>query len=457
MNDQLQAELKKIFNGRFSTSISTRTNYARGEDTYDPILSKAVVFPETNEEVSKILTLCNKHKIPVVPFGTGTSLEGNVVGNEKGITISLEKMNKILTVNADDFDCRVQACVTKEQLNDYLREDGVFFPIDPGANAAIGGMASTSASGTMAVRYGTMKTVITGLTVVLPNGEIINTGGRTKKTSAGYNLTNLFIGSEGTLGVITEVQLRLSPIPESIMSAVCHFSTLENAVKTAQQVIQYGVPIARIEMLNKDQMSISINYSKLSGIEETPTLFFEFHGSESSNKENIKIVEEISKDNNGSSFKWAKDLEERNKLWKARWDVYYSVKALINNGRVYSTDVCLPISNIVECVNYAETEAKKFGLRAPMVGHLGDGNFHVLLPFDPANKEMYKKIREFNDLLIKKALELNGTITGEHGVGLHKKEYLLKEHGETIPIMKLIKRSIDQNNIMNPGKIFDLN
>ena len=457
MNDQVQAELKKIFNGRFSTSISTRTNYARGEDTYDPILSKAVVFPETNEEVSKILTLCNKHKIPVVPFGTGTSLEGNVVGNEKGITISLEKMNKILTVNAEDFDCRVQACVTKEQLNDHLREDGVFFPIDPGANAAIGGMASTSASGTMAVRYGTMKTVITGLTVVLPNGEIINTGGRTKKTSAGYNLTNLFIGSEGTLGVITEVQLRLSPIPESIMSAVCHFSTLENAVKTAQQVIQYGVPIARIEMLNKDQMSISINYSKLNGIEETPTLFFEFHGSESSNKENIKIVEEISKDNNGSSFKWAKDLEERNKLWKARWDVYYSVKALINNGRVYSTDVCLPISNIVECVNYAETEAEKFGLRAPMVGHLGDGNFHVLLPFDPANKEMYKKIREFNDLLIKKALELNGTITGEHGVGLHKKEYLLKEHGESIPIMKLIKRSIDQNNIMNPGKIFDLN
>ena len=457
MNDQVQAELKKIFNGRFSTSVSTRTNYARGEDTYDPILSKAVVFPETNQEVSQILRLCNEHKIPVVPFGTGTSLEGNVVGNEKGITISLEKMNKILSVNAEDFDCRVQACVTKEQLNEYLREDGVFFPIDPGANAAIGGMASTSASGTMAVKYGTMKTVITGLTVVLPNGDIINTGGRTKKTSAGYNLTNLFIGSEGTLGVITEVQLRLSPIPESIMSAVCHFPTLEKAVQTAQQVIQYGVPIARIEMLNKDQMGISINYSKLKDIEETPTLFFEFHGSELSNNENIKIVEEISKDNNGSSFKWAKDLEERNKLWQARWDVYYSVKALINNGRVYSTDVCLPISNIAECVNYAEEQAKKFGLRAPMVGHLGDGNFHVLLPFDPEKKEMYKKIREFNDLLIKKALELKGTITGEHGVGLHKKEYLLKEHGDNIPVMKLIKRSIDQNNIMNPGKIFDLN
>ena len=457
MNEQVQAEFKKIFNGRFSTSVSTRANYARGEDTYDPVLSKAVVFPETNEEVSKVIRLCNEHKIPVVPFGTGTSLEGNVVGNEKGITICLEKMNKILSVNVEDFDCRVQACVTKEQLNDYLREDGVFFPIDPGANAAIGGMASTSASGTMAVKYGTMKTVISGLTVVLPNGDIVNTGSRTKKTSAGYNLTNLFIGSEGTLGIITEVQLRLSPIPESIMSAVCHFPTLENAVQTAQQVIQYGVPIARIEMLNKDQMGISINYSKLKDIEAVPTLFFEFHGSEASNNENIKIVEEISKDNNGSSFKWAKDLEERNKLWKARWDVYYSVKALINNGRVYSTDVCLPISNITECVNYAEEQAKKFGLRAPMVGHLGDGNFHVLLPFDPENKETYKKIREFNDLLINKALELKGTITGEHGVGLHKKEYLLKEHADNIPLMKLIKRSIDQNNVMNPGEIFDLN
>ena len=438
-------------------SESTRLNYARGEDTYDPILSKAVVFPETNEEVSKILKLCNQHKIPVVPFGTGTSLEGNVVGNDQGITISLEKMNKVLSVNVEDFDCKVQACVTREQLNDYLREDGVFFPIDPGANAAIGGMASTSASGTMAVKYGTMKTVITGLTVVLPNGDIIKTGSRTKKTSAGYNLTNLFIGSEGTLGVITEIQLRLSPIPESIMSAVCHFKTLEDAVKTAQEVIQYGIPIARIEMLNKDQMEISIEYSKLKDVEATPTLFFEFHGSETSNKESIDIVEEISKNNNGSSFKWAKDLTDRNKLWKARHDVYYSVKAQINNGRVYSTDVCLPISKITECVNFADAEAKKFGLRAPMVGHLGDGNFHVLLPYDPEKKETYQKIRKFSDILIEKTLELEGTITGEHGVGLHKKDYLLKEHGDNLPVMKSIKRTIDPNNIMNPGKIFDLN
>ena len=457
MNQQVEIELKNLLNSRYSTSKSARGNYARGEDTYDPILSKAVVFPETNEEVSKILKLCNEHKIPVVPYGTGTSLEGNVVGNEDGITICLEKMNKILSVNAEDFDCRVQACVTKEQLNEYLREDGVFFPIDPGANAALGGMASTSASGTMAVKYGTMKTVISGLTVVLPNGDIINTGGRTKKTSAGYNLTNLFIGSEGTLGIITEVHLRLSPIPESIMSAVCHFPSLEDAVMTAQQVIQYGVPIARIEMLNADQMGISINYSKLKDIEAVPTLFFEFHGSESSNKENIEIVEELSKDNKGSSFKWAKDLEDRNKLWQARWDVYYSVKALNDNGRVYSTDVCVPISKITECVKFAEEKAKEFGVRAPMVGHMGDGNFHVVLPYDPAKKEMYKQLRAFNSSLIRKALELEGTITGEHGVGLHKKEYLLEQHPDSIPVMKSIKRTLDPNNIMNPGKIFDRN
>ena len=453
----IETELKSIFKDRFSTSTSTRFNYSRGEDTYDPVPSQAVIFPETNEEVSTILKLCNERKIPLVPFGTGTSLEGNVVGIEEGITISLEKMNKILSVNVEDFDCRVQANVTREQLNEHLREDGVFFPIDPGANAAIGGMAATSASGTMAVKYGTMRTVITGLSVVLPNGDIINTGGRTKKTSAGYNLTNLFIGSEGTLGVITEVQLRLSPIPESIMSAVCHFPTLEDAVKTAQETIQYGIPIARIEMLNKDQMDISINYSKLKDVNVEPTLFFEFHGSEISNKESIKVVEELSNNNKGSKFKWAADLEERNKLWQARWDVYYSVKALVNNGRVYSTDVCVPISRITECVKFAEVEVNKIGLRAPMVGHLGDGNFHVLFPYDPNDKEIYKKIREFSNKLIDKTLELKGTITGEHGVGLHKKSYLLKEHPDNIPLMKTIKRSIDPNNIMNPGKIFDLN
>ena len=456
-NNILQAELTNLLKDRFSGSESTRANYARGEDTYDPILSQAVVFPETNEEVSKILKLCNDHKVPVVPFGTGTSLEGHVVGNANGITISLEKMNNIISVNASDFDCRVQANVTRKQLNEHLRDDGIFFPIDPGADAALGGMTATSASGTMAVKYGTMRTVVSGLTVVLANGDIVKTGSRSKKSSAGYNLTNLFIGSEGTLGIITEVQLRLSPIPESTMSAVCHFPDLDSAVLTAQGVIQYGVPIARIEMLNKEQMEISIKYSKLENIDASPTLFFEFHGSEASNKESINIVEELSKDNNGSNFKWAETIEERNKLWKARHEVYYSVKSLGNNMKVYSTDICVPISKLVECISWAEKKGKEYGLTAPMVGHVGDGNFHSIILYDPNDKEKQKLIRKYSDGLINKALELEGTITGEHGIGLQKKAYLLREHADNIPVMKSIKRSLDINNIMNPGKVFDIN
>jgi D-lactate dehydrogenase (cytochrome) len=457
MNDALKQKLTEILKDRISFSEGTRTNYARGEDTYEPVLSKAVVFPETNEEVSKILKLCNEHKVPVVPFGTGTSLEGHVVGNENGITISLEKMNKVLSVNASDFDCRVQANVTRKQLNEYLREDGVFFPIDPGADAALGGMSATSASGTMAVKYGTMRTVVSGLTVVLPSGDIVKLGTRTKKSSAGYNLTNLFIGSEGTLGIITEVHLRLSPIPESIMSAVCHFPDLESAVLTAQEVIQYGIPIARIEMLNKDQMEISIKYSKLENAEPMPTLFFEFHGSESTNKESINIVEELSKNNGGSDLKWAETLEERNKLWKARHEVYDSVKAQGVNAKVYTTDICVPISNLVECIKFSEKEIQQHGLKAPMVGHVGDGNFHVTILYDPLKEGEYKIIRDFSDKLVDKALELEGTITGEHGIGLQKKKYLLKEHPDNLPVMKSIKKSIDPNNIMNPGKVFDLN
>jgi len=453
----LQNELMELMGDKCSISESARYNYSKGEDVYDPVVPDAVLFPETNEEISSIVKLCNKHKVPVVPFGTGTSLEGHVVGNENGITISLEKMNNVISVNATDFDCRVQANVTRKQLNEYLREDGVFFPIDPGADAALGGMAATSASGTMAVKYGTMRTVVSGLTVVLANGDIIKTGARTKKSSAGYNLTNLFIGSEGTLGIITEVQLRLSPIPESIMSAVCYFPDLDSAVLTSQEIIQYGVPIARIEMLNKEQMEISIKYSKLENIKASPTLFFEFHGSEESNKEAIKIVEELSKNNGGSDFKWAESIEERNKLWKARHDVYYSVKALGKNMKVYSTDICVPISKLVECVSWAEKHVKDHGLIAPMVGHVGDGNFHSIILYDPQDKEKQKLIREYSDKLIEKALELEGTITGEHGIGLQKKHYLLKEHPDNLPVMKSIKRSLDVNNIMNPGKVFDIN
>ena len=454
-NDLLQKELIAILGDRFSSSESTRLNYSHGEDVFDPVLSQAVVFPNSNEEISQIVKLCNQHKVPIVPFGTGTSLEGHVVGNEDGITLSLENMNKVLEVNTEDFDCRVQAYVTRKQLNEELKDKGLFFPIDPGADASLGGMAATSASGTMAVRYGTMRTVITGLTVVLVSGEIIKTGTRTKKTSAGYNLTNLFIGSEGTLGIITEIHLRLSPIPESIMSAVCHFPDIESAVLSAQEIIQYGIPIARIEMLNKDQMEISIDYSNLINMEKKPTLFFEFHGSELSNKESIEIAEEISKNNLGTDFKWAQSTEERNKLWQARHDVYYSVKAQGNNLKVYTTDVCVPISNLVECIKFAEEEIKNYNLRAPMVGHVGDGNFHTTVLYDPNKKDDYKMIRDFSDKLIDKALSLDGTITGEHGIGIQKKTYLLKQHPDSLPLMKALKRTMDPNNILNPGKVFD--
>lgn len=452
----LQKELQIILGDRYSISETVRANHARGEDAYEPVLSQAVVFPNNNEEVSAIAKLCNYHKVPIIPFGTGTSLEGQAVGNQKGITMSLENFNKIISINSDDFDCRVQANVTREQLNENLKDKGVFFPIDPGANASLGGMTSCSASGTMAVRYGTMKTAVTGLTVVLSNGDIIKTGTRAKKTSAGYNLTNLFIGSEGTLGIITEVHLRLSPIPENILSAICQFPDLESAVLTAQEIIQYGVPIARIEMLNKDQIDISIIFSKLENLESKPTLFLEFHGSETSNKESIEVVKEISHNNSGSDFKWAENMEDRNKLWKARHNVYYSVKAQGKNIKVYATDVCVPISNLVKCIKFAEDEIKKYGLKAPMVGHVGDGNFHATIIYDPTKKGDYKIIRDFSNKLIDKALALEGTITGEHGIGLQKKEYLIKQHPDNLPYMKLIKKSFDPNNIMNPGKVFDI-
>ena len=454
-SDILQKELLNILGDRFSESESVRTNYSRGEDIFDPVLPQAVVFPNNNEEISKIIKLCNNNNVPITPFGTGTSLEGHALGNQNGITISLENMNRILKINEEDFDCRVQAYVTRKQLNEELKDKGLFFPIDPGADASLGGMASTSASGTMAVRYGTMKTVVSGLTVILPNGEIINTGVRTKKTSAGYNLTNLFIGSEGTLGIISEVHLRLSPIPENIMSAVCHFPNLESSVLAAQEIIQYGIPVARIEMLNRDQMEISINYSNLQNMEIKPTLFFEFHGSESSNKESIEIAQEITKNNQGTEFKWAQSTEERNKIWQARHDAYYAVKSQGNNIRVYTTDVCVPISNLVECIKFAENEIGNYGLKAPMVGHVGDGNFHAAIIYDPKKKEDYKMIRDFSDKLVEKALTLEGTVTGEHGVGIQKKDYLLKEHPDNISLMKSIKKTIDPNNIMNPGKIFD--
>ena len=450
-------KLISLLENRYSTSVSIRNNYARGEDIFDPILPLGVAFPNTTEEVSQIVKICDEHSVPIVPFGMGTSLEGHVLGNEKGITVSLEKMNKIIEVNSEDFDCRVEAYVTRKQLDEHLKDQGVFFPIDPGAEATLAGMAATSASGTMAVRYGTMKTMVLGLTVVLPNGNIIKTGGRTKKTSAGYNLTSLFVGSEGTLGIITEVHLRLVPIPESIMSAVCHFPNLESAVSTVQEIIQYGIPIARIELLSAHQMEISIKYSKLDHLEPKPTLFYEFHGSETANRESVDLVEEISNNNGGSKFKWAENNEDRKKLWKARHEVYYSVKALLPNIRIYTTDVCVPISKLVECIKFTEEKIKERGLQAPIVGHAGDGNFHCTVLYDPENKKDHKTIREFSNELINKTLELDGTITGEHGIGINKKKYLIKQHKDNIPLMQIIKKNIDPKNIMNPGKIFDIN
>ena len=456
MNEEFVSQIKSLLGERFSTVKVVRENYSKGEDIFDPILPLGVVFPKTTEEVSEILKLCNSFSIPVVPFGAGTSLEGQVVGNDKGITISLENLNQILEVNSADFDCTVQAAVTRIKLNDHLKDQGVFFPIDPGADATIGGMCSTSASGTMAVKYGTMRTCTMGLKVVLPNGEIISTGGRAKKTSAGYNLTNLFIGSEGTLGVITEITLRLNPIPEEIVSGLCHFKSLEDAVQSVKEIVQMGIEIARVELLNKEQMEISINFSNLENLEVSPTLFFEFHGTKNTNKESVDQVQEICKSNNGIKFDYSSDLKKRNELWKARHDVYWSVKSLKPNARVYATDACVPISNLVECIKYAETSIKDFALRAPIVGHVGDGNFHVTVLYDPNNPEDLKNIRKFSDNLVNKTLSLGGTSTGEHGIGLNKKKYLKKEHESSLFLMKNIKKALDPNNIMNPGKIFDL-
>ena len=454
--DYINKTLTSLLDDRYSTAESTRTNYARGEDIFDPILPFGIAFPISTEEISKIVKICNKNKIPIVPFGMGSSLEGHVLGSQTGITISLEKMNKIISTNSEDFDCRVEAYVTREQLDEHLKDQGLFFPIDPGAEATLGGMTATSASGTMTVKYGTMKSMVLGLTLVLPNGDIIHTGGRTKKTAAGYNLTNLFVGSEGTLGIITEIQLRLVPIPENIISAICQFDNLDSAVATAQEIIQYGISVARIELLNSDQMNITIKYSKLEGLNPKPTLFYEFHGSENANSDAVEVVEEISKNNKGSQFKWAKSKEERTKLWKARHEAYYSVKAIEPNARVYTTDACVPISKLAECIGFAEKKIKEYGLLAPIIGHVGDGNFHCFLLYKSESKKTHNLIREFSNTLIKKTLELEGTISGEHGIGINKKEYLMMQHKDNISLMQTIKRIIDPNNIMNPGKVIDV-
>ncbi|MBG76739.1 MAG: putative FAD-linked oxidoreductase [Alphaproteobacteria bacterium MarineAlpha5_Bin12] len=450
------SEIKALKDNQIITNKNVLEQHSRGEDYFLPKLPDAVFYANSTNDVSDVIKICAKNKTPVVPFGSGTSLEGHVSPDQGGISINLTNMNKIIETNEKDLDCRVQAGVSRILLNDNIKNLGLFFPVDPGAReATLGGMTATNASGTNAVKYGTMKNNVLGLTVVTPDGKIIHTGGRTKKSSAGYDLTKLFIGSEGTLGIITEIQLRLYGIPEFISSAICHFDTLEGAVKSSMEIIQYGIPVARIELLDEVQMKASKAYSKLSEVEIKPTLFFEFHGTKESTEEQSKISEAICTNYNGHSFKWAHKTEDRNRLWKARHDAYYAALSISPNKRAMSTDVCVPLSKLADCIIESKLDLEKNNIIAPMVGHVGDGNFHLLMLCDPNNNEEMKKFKKTNDRLVKRAISMGGTCTGEHGIGLGKKEYLKLEHPTNIELMKKIKNIFDPNNIMNPNKIID--
>ncbi|MFQ5973758.1 MAG: FAD-binding oxidoreductase [Alphaproteobacteria bacterium] len=452
-DDAVIAELRAILGDRVTTSRAVREHHGRGEDYFLPVPPDAVCFARSTEEVSEIVEVCAQHRVPVIPFGTGTSVEGHVTAPHGGVSIDLSQMNLILEVNADDLDCRVQAGVTRKQLNEYLRDTGLFFPIDPGADASLGGMAATRASGTNAVRYGTMRENVLGLTVVTADGRVIRTGGRARKSSAGYDLTRLMVGSEGTLGVITEVQLRLYGIPEKMASAVCQYPSLADAVNTVIATIQTGVPVARIELLDEVQMEASIAYSKLDGYEVRPTLFYEFHGSENAVREQAETVREISDEYGGSAFQWATRAEDRNKLWQARHDAYYACLAMEPGKYALATDVCVPISRLAEAIMETSRDVEELGFRTPIVGHVGDGNFHLLLLIDPENEDDVRRAKEVNERLVQRALAVGGTCTGEHGIGAGKLDFLVAEHGEAVSLMRLVKRALDPHNIMNPGKV----
>ncbi|WP_415905793.1 FAD-binding oxidoreductase [Neptuniibacter sp. QD48_55] len=458
-----QADLKKVitelattFSDRIDLSKPVCEQHGQGEDSYGCIAPDAVVYPFSNEEVAQVVKLCNQYKIPVIPFGVGSSVEGHLLAVNGGISIDLSEMDQVIEINAADMDCRVQAGVTREALNLALRYDGLFFPVDPGANASIGGMAATQASGTNAVRYGTMLDAVIGLTVVTPEGDIIKTGTRSRKSSAGYNLTQLLVGSEGTLGVITEIQLRLHPIPEVIRSAVCSFKTVADATDTVINAMQLSIPLARIELLNKAQMKACIEFSQLHELAAAPTLFIEFHGSKAKIEEDIMLLKDICNEFGGSEFIWAENTEGRNRLWQARHNAYNAAHQIIPNGKVLTTDVCVPISALARSILQAETDAELSNLPCPIVGHVGDGNYHVLIVFDPENHNQHQAAKTLAEKIVNNALALGGTCTGEHGIGFGKKQYLLDEHSTSINSMKLVKRAIDPNNIMNPGKVIDL-
>ena len=449
----LVGRLVHTFGERASTNPSVREQHGHGEGLADAAAPDVVVYPESNEEVAGIVALCHAARVPVIAFGVGTSLEGHVAALYGGVCLDFSRMNRVLEINGDDLDCRVQAGVTREQLNAELKGTGLFFPIDPGANATLGGMCATRASGTNAVRYGTMRENVLGLTVVTAEGRIVRTGGRARKSSAGYDLTRLFVGQEGTLGILTEVQLRLYGVPETISAAVCQFEDLRSAVQTVILAMQHGIPVARIELMDEVQMGACIAYSKLEGLQAKPTLFFEFHGTADGVREQAELMESIASDHGGSAFAYATAVEDRSKLWKARHNAWYAALSLRPGSMGFSTDACVPISRLADCILETREDVETSGLVCPIVGHVGDGNFHLLVLYDPAAPAERAKAEALSQRVAMRAIRMGGTCTGEHGVGVHKLDALLVEHGEdAVDVMRTIKRALDPNNILNPGK-----
>ncbi len=450
------AALAAMVGNRLVTSRAVREQHGNTVTWLGNQPPDAVVFPHTTEEVQQIVRLCAAHRVPIIAFGTGTSLEGQVNAPRGGISLDFRDMNRVLAVHAEDLDCVIEPGVTRKQLNEHLRDQGLFFPIDPGADASLGGMAATRASGTNAVRYGTMKDNVLALKVVLASGEVMSTARRAKKSSAGYDLTRLMVGSEGTLGIITELTLRLSGIPEAILSGTCPFPSVEAACNATIQTIQSGIPVARIELLDALQVRACNLYSKLT-LPETPMLFLEFHGTDAGVAEQSQRFGEIAKEFGGGPFDWATRAEDRSRLWQARHDAAWAIRSLRSTGFGIATDVCVPISRLAECVTATQRDIAASKLIAPIVGHVGDGNFHVALTVDLNDADEVARINGFLERLVERALAMDGTCTGEHGIGQGKMKYMLAEHGEpALAAMRAIKRAFDPLDIMNPGKIVSL-
>ncbi|MBK6295725.1 MAG: FAD-binding protein [Rhodoferax sp.] len=448
--------LKSRFGERCSTALVVREQHGRDESSFEAPPPAAVVFAESTADVAAAVTLAAAHHVPVIPFGVGSSLEGHLLAVQGGISIDVSRMNQVLAINAEDLTVTVQPGVTRKQLNDEIKSTGLFFPIDPGADASIGGMAATRASGTNAVRYGTMRENVLALEVVTASGEVIRTGTRAKKSSAGYDLTRLMVGSEGTLGVITEVTVKLYPLPEAISAAICSFPSIEAAVRTTIQIIQMGIPIARVELIDANTVRMVNQYAKL-GLREEPLLLMEFHGSPASVKEQAELVQEIATEHGGNAFEWATTPEERTRLWTARHNAYFAAIQSKPGCRAISTDTCVPISRLADCLLDSIAEADATDIPYFLVGHVGDGNFHFGYLIDPAKPEEREVAEKLNHQLVSRALALGGTCTGEHGVGLHKMDFLVTEAGTgAIDMMRAIKQALDPHNIMNPGKIFTM-